>query len=145
MKDKQIFECIPKNLDYYMSLRYPIEIQELSNDEGGGYFVCIPQLGSSCVNGIGDTLEEALTCMISVKKDVFESLLENNIEIPEPEIDDDLKMREIKIIIPKEICYKILFTALTSNIPVDNLIASVITKYFKNKEDLITERKNKNV
>lgn len=31
-----------KDFNYYMSLNYPVEISVIPEDEGGGYFACIP-------------------------------------------------------------------------------------------------------
>lgn len=46
-----------------MSLKYPVEITKIQDDEGGGYSVCIPSLGRKACIADGDTVEEALKYM----------------------------------------------------------------------------------
>lgn len=74
-----------KTLDYYMRLHYPIKVEELSEDEGGGIFLSIPLLGEMAVNAHGDTYEEARADLEEVKRDFLESWLEAGVDIPEPE------------------------------------------------------------
>ena len=46
-----------KDFNYYMSLNYPVEISVIPEDEGGGYFACIPLLPGCMTDG--ETFEEA--------------------------------------------------------------------------------------
>lgn len=124
-----------KDIEYYMSLRYPIEVQELELEAHMRYFVCIPQLGSSAVNGIGNTVDEAIKCMNDVKRDIFESLMEHDVPIPEPET-DDFRNRTLRITIPKDVFYDIVTSSIKSNIHLNDLIVSVLKKYFKSKSTL---------
>lgn len=131
-----------KPLEYYMALKYPIEVIELEADTRQGYFCCIPQLGSASVNGIGDTLEEALIDMNDRKKEFFETIIENNIDVPEPEeYKEGRDNIQLTILLNKDIFYNIFATMYKSNISINDLITGVITKHFKFKEDLIAERK----
>jgi predicted RNase H-like HicB family nuclease len=72
-------------LHYYMSLKYPVHIYKIPEDEGGGYSVCIPQLGRSAFVGDGDSLEEALRNLEIAKEINFKSMIEKNIHIPLPQ------------------------------------------------------------
>ena len=45
-----------KDLKYYLSLNYPVEMIQIPADEGGGFSVCIPQLGRSAFIADGETL-----------------------------------------------------------------------------------------
>ncbi|MFQ3597676.1 MAG: type II toxin-antitoxin system HicB family antitoxin [Chloroherpetonaceae bacterium] len=78
-----------KTIEYYMGLNYPIEISRLSQEDGGGYYACIPQLGRYAFQGDGETLEEALKELESSKRVMFESLLAEGVEIPEPKNEDE--------------------------------------------------------
>jgi antitoxin HicB len=72
-------------LDYYMTLRYPIEINEIPEEESGGFSARIPLLGRySCVAD-GETVEEAVENLKAVKEDLLKDLLERGIAIPEPQ------------------------------------------------------------
>jgi len=59
-----------KNLDYYLSLRYPVEIIPIPEEEGGGYMARMPQFGDAII-GDGDTPEEALADLEEFKKKGF--------------------------------------------------------------------------
>ena len=73
-----------KNIAYYMNLKYPIEITELTEEEGGGFDASIPMLGKYAFTGYGDTLEEALQSLEEVKRLNFEYYLERGTKIEEP-------------------------------------------------------------
>jgi predicted RNase H-like HicB family nuclease len=73
-----------KNLKYYLSLVYPIELVQIPEDEGGGFSVSIPQLGRHAFIADGSTVEEALANLNSLKAESFQRMLSEGIEIPEP-------------------------------------------------------------
>lgn len=75
---------IKKKLDYYLSLRYPVEIIPIPEEEGGGYMARMPQFGDAII-GDGDTPEEALADLEEFKKERFRDFLEAGESIPEPE------------------------------------------------------------
>ena len=74
-----------KDLDYYMSLRYEIMLEELSEDDGGGIMLSIPRLGRCAVRGHGNAYEEAGQALEDCKRDFIEIWLESGADIPEPE------------------------------------------------------------
>lgn len=78
-----------KDLAYYMSLNYPVELRRLTADEGGGYMATIPQLGSYAFVGDGETPTDALAHLEVVKQDWFEELLSKDIAIAEPVIEEE--------------------------------------------------------
>ncbi|MBL8132988.1 MAG: type II toxin-antitoxin system HicB family antitoxin [Anaerolineae bacterium] len=71
-----------KNLDYYLSLRYRIELVP----ESDGWGAIIPDL-PGCVGG-GDTIEEALAMLEDAKQGWFTSALQHGDPIPEPSLAD---------------------------------------------------------
>ena len=73
-----------QDLEFYLSLDYPVEIRRLSEEDGGGYIACIPYLGRWMFTAAGDTIEEALQTLEEVKRDHFERLLSEGKEIPLP-------------------------------------------------------------
>ncbi len=77
-----------KNLEYYLSLNYPVELVRHSEEDGGGYMATIPQLGRYAFIGDGETVEEALASLSAIKEDMFQEYLDKGIEIPEPVRDD---------------------------------------------------------
>ena len=74
-----------KNLDYYMSLPYRIEIIPLTEEDGGGYVAMIPRLGRYAFAGDGDTIEEAIRHLRRIMEERFSEYLERGVDIPEPE------------------------------------------------------------
>ncbi len=75
-------KMLPKDLAYYMSLRYRIELVPAED----GWGAIIPDL-SGCV-GAGDTIEEALTMLEDAKAGWFASALQHDDPIPEPSLAD---------------------------------------------------------
>ena len=73
-----------KDFNYYMSLNYPVEISVIPEDEGGGYFACIPLL-SGCWSD-GETFEEAYKNILEVKGLWIEDMLDRGMPINEPNI-----------------------------------------------------------
>ncbi len=69
-----------KNLDYYLSLRYPIE---LIPDEDGIWFAQIPLLPGCMTQG--DSRSEALTMLDEAKILWLETAMDAGIEIAEPD------------------------------------------------------------
>lgn len=71
-----------KELGYYLSLKYPIQLTEIAENDGGGYLIGIPLL-KGCITD-GNTLIQALENLEDAKKEWFKYMLDNNLEIPEP-------------------------------------------------------------
>ena len=71
-----------KNIDYYMGLNYPVAIERIPEDDGGGFFASIPLL-PGCMSD-GGTLEEAYDNIEDAKKEWLMSMLERKMNIPEP-------------------------------------------------------------
>ena len=70
-----------KSVDYYMNLSYRLEI--IPDLEEGGYVGFFPEL-KGCIT-CADTLEELIVNLMDAKHAWVESMLEMNMEIPEPE------------------------------------------------------------
>ncbi len=86
-----------KDLDYYMSLPYRLEIIP---DTDGGYGACYPEL-PGCVT-CADTLEKAAANAIDAKKAWLEAAIEEGIEIAEPDSMDKYS-GQFKLRIPKSL------------------------------------------
>jgi len=74
-----------KDLDYYLKLRYKIELTPTPKEWGGGWRAEIPELGRYAFVGDGETIEEALAQLEEIKRDYFEDWYKKGIEIPEPD------------------------------------------------------------
>ncbi len=73
-------QTMNKSLDYYLSLRYAIE---LIPDEDGFWFAQIPLLPGCMTQG--SSREEALEMLDEAKELWLETALDRGIPIPEPE------------------------------------------------------------
>lgn len=71
-----------KNLDYYLSLPYMIQ---LTPDVDGYWFAEIPMLNGCMTNG--DSQADALAMLEDAKKAWLTTALELGLPIPEPEIE----------------------------------------------------------
>jgi antitoxin HicB len=93
-----------KDLDYYLSLNYPIEIIQIPESEGGGVSASVPLLGRlSCV-GDGETVQEAIEDLTRVKQRVLEGLLQSGKKIPVPDDEDDASYSgRILLRLPREL------------------------------------------
>ena len=90
-----------KDINYYLNLRYKIEINPIPEEDGGGFEACIPQLGKWAFLGIGKTETEALKHLEEVKSDLFQDYLKKGIKIPKPEVELESYSGRILLRIPK--------------------------------------------
>lgn len=74
-----------KKVEHYMHLPYRVEIATVGKEMGGGYIAMIPQLGSKAFQGYGETADEALENLETVKRHTFSKYISQGITIPEPE------------------------------------------------------------
>lgn len=79
---------MPKDLEYYLSLEYPMMIRRLPD---GQYCAEIPLLRGCC--GYGRTVDEALFELAGVKETILEAWLEKGRPIPEPTVHLELPER----------------------------------------------------
>jgi predicted RNase H-like HicB family nuclease len=73
-----------KKLQKLLKRRYLIKIVPISKSNGGGYYACIPELGENAFLGDGNTIEEALKDLETIKKDLFIDFINQNMKIPLP-------------------------------------------------------------
>lgn len=73
-----------RDLNYYLTAPYAIEIRAVDEEEGGGYTACIPQLGRLALVGDGATPEEALAELAAARELVIPIMLEQGVELPDP-------------------------------------------------------------
>lgn len=78
-----------KDLNYYLKLEYPIEINPIPKNKGGGYEAIIPQLGRYAFIGDGETIEEAIKDLEKTKKEYFRDYLQKGTKIPEPKVEGE--------------------------------------------------------
>ena len=87
-----------KDINYYMSLPYRIEIVE--DKEEGGFALSCPEL-KGCVTA-SLTVEEGIRLLEDAKKEWFSACFESGIAIPEPSRTEDYS-GQFKLRIPKSL------------------------------------------
>jgi predicted HicB family RNase H-like nuclease len=119
-----------KDLKYYLSLPYAIEVRQLREDEGGGYLACIPLLGRSAVLADGLDVEEALKNLELVKKDVIREWLARGIVVPEP-ISEDEYSGKFVVRVPRYLHKHYADVARESDISLNTAIVIALEKNAK--------------
>ena len=133
-----------KNLEYYLNLNYPIELIKISYEDGGGYSATIPMLGKYAFIGGGDTAEEAIESLNSIKKYLFEDYLSKGLPIIEPDTEDDeIKGYSGKFIvrIPAELHRFLAYEAKENNTTLNQYCIYLLTRktYLSSIYDEISE------
>ncbi len=87
-----------KDLNYYMSLNYKIEITE--DKQEGGYILSCPEL-PGCIT-CSETLSDGIKMLEDAKKCWFTACIEDGLVIPEPKSLDEYS-GQFKLRIPKSL------------------------------------------
>ncbi len=67
------------------TLRYPVTLHQLSEEEGGGWLATIPQLGRAAFTADGETAAEALEELETLRRELYEEVIASGQPIPLPE------------------------------------------------------------
>jgi predicted RNase H-like HicB family nuclease len=117
-----------KDINYYMRLKYKMEIVPFSEEDGGGYEARIPQLGKKAFRGYGDTPEEALAHLEVVKRDLFESYIKDGVLIPEPEPEEERYSGRILLRVPIYLHKELSELAKKEDISLNQLLNHLIER-----------------
>ena len=77
-----------KDAEYYLKLNYPVTLQALSVEDGGGYAATIPLLGRNTFMAVGETTAEALTALEELRQVLIPYLVKQGTKLPEPETEE---------------------------------------------------------
>ena len=125
-----------KNLKYYMDLRYPTQITEISIEDGGGYMIEIPLL-KGCMSD-GETIIEALENIKDAKMEWFTYMLENNLPIPEP-IDVNKYSGKFVVRIPKSLHRTISEQSKMEGLSLNQYVANSLAYVAGQKQVLLSK------
>jgi len=120
---------IERKLDYYLKLRYPVEIIPIPEEEGGGYIARMPQFGDAII-GDGDTPEEALADLEEFKKERFRDFLETGKPIPEPEKEEYSGRFVVRI--PKYLHRALAEEAKKNRVSLNQFVTSLLAQAISN-------------
>ena len=105
-----------------MKLNYKIE---LNPDDEGGYVVSYPEL-PGCISA-GDSVEEAIKNGEDAKREWFMTMLEEGMEIPEPEINNDYS-GQFKLRLPKSLHRSLVQQAKREGISMNQYCLYLLSK-----------------
>jgi predicted RNase H-like HicB family nuclease len=116
---------------FSQSLKYPVQITPVAEEDGGGYMAIIPQLGSWTFVGDGETPEEALASLNAIKAELFEEMLERGLPIPEPEPepeeDAEASSTRFDLRIPRELHRQLVYQAVANGISLDVYVTNLLS------------------
>ena len=98
-----------RGVEYYLNLRYPVTVRELSAEEGGGFLATIPQLGSKTFIADGETPTEALQALDTLRQHLIPELIKNGVALPEPVQDEEAEQfsGSLMLRVPKDLHAKL--------------------------------------
>jgi len=124
-----------KDLNYYMSLHYKIELLQIPDSEGGGYTARLPEMGRLAIVGDGDTIEEAVKSLRENMKDRFREYLEKGLPIPEPAQEEEFSGKFV-LRIPPKLHMKLSKLAKENGQSLNQYIASKLEAFVSVKDAL---------
>ena len=113
-----------KNLDYYMSLAYPVEITKIAPADGGGFLARIPLL-KGCQSD-GETADAALKNIEEAKREWLAATLKTKHKIPEP-LDESAYSGKFTLRIPKFLHKKLTEEAIKEDMSLNSYLISLIS------------------
>lgn len=113
-----------KDLNYYLSLDYDINIKPIAVEDGGGWLATIPLL-EGCMSD-GSTPDEAFKNVIDAQKDWVEFCLEEGISIPEPNLSAQEYSGKFTLRTRKSIHQKLAEKAAQEKVSLNNLVNEYI-------------------
>ena len=115
-----------KDLNYYMSLPYIVELKPIPVKEGGGFSASIPQLGRYSLLADGETIEEAVQNLEEIKKERFAEYIQAGLAIPEPERDEEDYSGKFVVRIPKYLHRDLAMIARQNDVSLNQLVVSML-------------------
>jgi antitoxin HicB len=112
-----------KSLDYYLSLKYAVSIEEAPE---GGYFIQIKDL-PGCMSQ-GETIEEALENIEEARQLWMESMYEDGNEIPLPGSAEKQYSGKFNVRIPKSLHRKLDEMAEQEGVSLNHYLVSTLSR-----------------
>lgn len=112
-----------KNVEYYMSLDYKMEIQK--DNEENIYIASFPEL-KGCLSS-GNTIDEAIQNLYEAKKAWVEAALEDNYEIPDPDVLENYS-GQLRVRMPKSLHYRLAQKAKQEGVSMNQICLYALAK-----------------
>lgn len=120
-----------KDLDYYLSLPYRMEIIPIPEAQGGGFLARLPQFGELGIVGDGDTVEEAVSDLAQNKKVRFRQYLEEELKIPEPEPETNGYSGRFLVRLPKFLHRRLAESAQANSVSLNRYVCSLLAAHYQ--------------
>jgi antitoxin HicB len=127
-----------KPLKYYLSLKYPVSIEEAPE---GGYFIQIKDL-PGCYSQ-GETVEEAIENMEEARQLWMESMYEDGNEIPLPGAAEQQYSGKFNVRIPKSLHRKLDEMANREGVSLNHYLVSTLSRAVGQEEVKIPKTRKK--
>jgi antitoxin HicB len=118
-----------KKLEYYLTLKYPISLEEAPE---GGYFIQIKDL-PGCYSQ-GETVEEAMNNIEEARKLWMESMYEDGSEIPLPGNAEKQYSGKFNVRVPKSLHRKLDQMAEKEGVSLNHFLVSTLSRAVGQKE-----------
>jgi predicted HicB family RNase H-like nuclease len=128
-----------KDLNYYLSLPYTTVVEKRDDGRGPYYVARVLELPHCLIHG--DTPEEAVSELASVKRDWLEDCLERGVHIPEPEKQE--YSGELRLRMPPSLHRRLAIVARKEGVSLNSYLNSILsgsvrfTGESSNKEDCL--------
>ena len=113
-----------RTVNDYMNLPYRLEI--IPDMEEGGYVVSYPEL-KGCLSS-GSTIDEAVHNAEDAKREWLTAALEDDIDIPVPDDDNDFS-GQFKLRIPKSLHRQLAFNAKREGVSMNQYCVYLLSQY----------------
>jgi len=115
-----------KDLDFYISLKYPYRVEMLPEEDGGGHLISYPDL-QGCVSD-GDTVEEAIAMGEDARKAWIETRFERGLDIPEPFSHSKNYSGRIALRTPRSLHKKLIDGAEREGVSLNQYLVYILSK-----------------
>ena len=119
-----------KDLNYYLSLAYKIELIRIAENEGGGYLARLPQFGALGIVGDGETVQEAIDNLRENMEERFREYLEEGLEIPEPQIAETEFSGKFIVRLPKYLHRELSLSAHKNGVSLNQYVSTLLAMNF---------------
>ena len=113
-----------KDLEYYLSLGYRIEVDAIPAEKGGGYVASLPELGRFAVCADGETVEEAIHNLEGMKRERLTDYLERGIAVPEPSLEETEYSGHFVVRIPKQLHRDLALRAKKNGVSLNQYVST---------------------
>lgn len=130
-----------KNVEQYMKLPYRKVINQMPEDQGGGYLAEVPLLGKYATCAWGETEAEALQNLDKVMRSNIVSWIESGVEIPLPDAERSFSGK-IALRVPPYLHKGLVELAEAEEVSMNQLLNNLISEALGMRSSDIVEHRH---